>query len=87
MEDKIMFGKNEPLKLTVESDGIKMSAELPWDATLDQILDIFTAQMIGLTWQPDTIANAFAEKAESMREDFLSLDPGIAPEGTDETEN
>ena len=80
-----MFGHNEPFKMTVESDGKKFTAELPWDATLDDILDAFVSQMIGLTWQPDTIASALAEKAESLREDFTPLD--IDPEGTNDSEN
>lgn len=53
----------EHIKISFETDDRKISYELPWDAGMEQLLDVFYSGCIGLTFQPPTIINAMNEYA------------------------
>lgn len=50
----------EHIKISFETDDRKISYELPWDASMEQMLDAFYSGCIGLTWVPSTIINAMS---------------------------
>ena len=52
---------NEPTKLTLEHDGNKFIAELPWDADMDDLTNAFYALCIGATFNPSTVLDGMGE--------------------------
>jgi hypothetical protein len=52
------------IKITVERE---MSIEVPYDSTIDVLLDNWETMMRFLTYQNDTIKDAIVERAEDIR--------------------
>ena len=44
------YNDNPPTKLTLSHAGITMSAELPWDAGLDDIMEAFVGCLRGISF-------------------------------------
>lgn len=42
--------ENSPTKLTLSHGGVTMNAELPWDANLNDIMDVFVGCLRGVTF-------------------------------------
>jgi hypothetical protein len=53
--------KNEKIILTLESNGIKSTHELSWDATVDELVNAFYAAMVGITFSPNLVINAMKQ--------------------------
>lgn len=53
--------KNEKIILTLESNGIKSTHELGWDATVDELVNAFYAAMVGITFSPNLVINAMKQ--------------------------
>lgn len=56
--------KNEDTILTLSQSGIKMSVELPWDASIEDLIQAFYSTLIGITFNPQTIVKGFKEFLE-----------------------
>lgn len=56
--------ENEKTIITFESNGNKMTFEMPWDATIDEVCHAFYTGCIGMTFTPNTVAQAMKEFAE-----------------------
>lgn len=42
--------ENQPTKITISQNNTTMSAELPWDACLDDIMDAFVGCLRGISF-------------------------------------
>lgn len=60
---KTMTPKEQPTKIAIEAHGIKFSAELPWDATVDEMMEAYTSLMIGVGYLNDSVESWIVEKA------------------------
>lgn len=56
--------KNEDTTLILSQNGIKTSIELPWDATIEDLVQAFYSTLIGVTFNPQTIEKGFKEFLE-----------------------
>lgn len=45
-----MYNENPPTKLSISHHNTTMSAELPWDADLDTIMEAFVGCLRGITF-------------------------------------
>ncbi len=63
--------KNEKTILTLESNGIKSTHELGWDATVDELVNAFYAAMVGITFSPNLVINAMKQ---FVKDNYETLD-------------
>lgn len=57
--------ENENTILTIEHAGNKFSAEMNWDADMDDLLDAFYGACVACTWNPKTILEGMRDYAEN----------------------
>ena len=62
--------KNEKTILTLESNGIKSTHELGWDATVDELVNAFYAAMVGITFSPNLVITAMKQFVKEQDETF-----------------
>ena len=60
--NKIM--ENKKTIVTFESNGDKMTFEMPWDATIDEVCHAFYTACIGMGFTPNTVVHAMKEFAD-----------------------
>ena len=58
----------EKIKITFESNGCKCIYELPFDASIDDVLNVFYSGCIGLTYQSSTILEGMRDYADERLE-------------------
>lgn len=58
----------DPVKITLSSHGQIVSAELPWDANFDQIMDVIDGMLIAQGWHKDALATWIKERADELRD-------------------
>lgn len=56
--------KNDNIDLTVSKNGIKISVELPWDTTALELVNAFNSSLIGISFLPEQVENAFIQFLE-----------------------
>lgn len=56
--------KNDNIALTVSKNGIKISVELPWDTTALELVNAFNSSLIGISFLPEQVENAFIQFLE-----------------------
>jgi hypothetical protein len=56
--------KNDNIALTVSKNGIKISVELPWDTTALDLVNAFNSSLIGISFLPEQVENAFIQFLE-----------------------
>ena len=61
---------SEKTVLTLEHADRKVSTELNWDASMEDLLDAFYGACITTTWHPTTILEGMKEFAEEHLETF-----------------
>lgn len=61
----MIYNENPPTKLTLSHEGVTMSAELPWDANLDDIMDAFVGCLRGITFG-DWVVKSIKEWCEDQ---------------------
>lgn len=64
--------ENGPVVITFDNDNRKITQELPWDATADDILHAVYTSMIGMTFTSDGIIAAMEEFVESNKNTDIS---------------
>ena len=62
--------KNEKTILTLESNGIKSTHELGWDATVYELVNAFYAAMVGITFSPNLVITAMKQFVKEQDETF-----------------
>lgn len=75
---------NESTKLTLEHNGTKFIAELPWDANMDDLTNAFYALCIGATFNPSTVLDGMGEWLAERTPSLLNED--ICQSRTDDDE-
>lgn len=63
--------KNDNIALTVSKNGIKISVELPWDTTTLDLVNAFNSSLIGISFLPEQVENAFIQFLEE-KEYYIS---------------
>jgi hypothetical protein len=56
----------ESVKITIESHGVKVTSELPWDADLDSILNALKGQLFALGWEVELLNSRIKTKDEEI---------------------
>ena len=56
----------KPTILSIEHNGNKFTAELPWDADMEDLTNAFYTLCIGATFQPTTVIRGMKEFLEEM---------------------
>lgn len=60
--------ENDKTVLTFESNGNKITYEMPWCVGMEELLDAFYSGCIGMTFHPTTIMTHMRDYAESHLE-------------------
>ena len=74
-----MYKENENKVLTLKSDGLNTSMELPWDADIERYLNALYALCIHETFYPETIISGMMQFAvdhmptEMMKANFPNV--------------
>lgn len=80
--------KNEKTILTLESNGIKSTHELGWDATVDELVNAFYAAMVGITFSPNLVITAMKqfvkEQDETLDNEYIISDVEREDDNDDE---
>lgn len=53
----------------VDEDGMKISVDVPWDASMEDMCHAFATLCIGLTFMPSTVYGGMKEYAETYGPD------------------
>lgn len=62
--------ENEKTILTIEQNNMKFISEMPWDASMDDLLDAFYGLCVSATFTPKTILTHMKEFAEEKLEAY-----------------
>lgn len=70
-----MYKVPDPMIITVKHHGKTFTAELPWDASLDDIFEAINGLLVADGWQSDWVINGFKEYAEERYPDNAEIKP------------
>lgn len=62
--DKRDFNENGPFTVSISSNGNTYTAELPWDSSVEVILDAFTGMLVSATFSYTSILKRMRHFAE-----------------------
>lgn len=62
--EKRDFNENEPFTVSISSNGNTYTAELPWDSSVEDILDAFTGMLVSATFPYPSILRSMQTFAE-----------------------
>lgn len=69
--------ENEKTILTIEHNNMKFISEMPWDAGMDDMLDVFYGLCVSATFAPKTILSHMKEFAEEKLEAYWPNEYGV----------
>lgn len=63
-----MFNPPGPMVITVKHHGKTLTAELPWDSDLSEVMEVIKGLLITDGWSADSVDNHIIEMAEQLKE-------------------
>ena len=62
--------ENKPTILTIECGGVKITSEMVWDASIEDLLNSFYGLCVGATFNPEALVKTMQEWAEEQQNSF-----------------
>jgi hypothetical protein len=60
----------KPVILTLECGGVKITSEMAWDASIEDLLNSFYGLCVGATFHPEALVKVMQEWAEEKQASF-----------------
>jgi len=63
-----------PTMVSLKTSDTQVNIELPWDVSIEDLINAFYSACIGITYQPQTVLRCMKEFAEERLTDFKDSD-------------